>query len=175
MKNIITEEQFFKAIRNDDIKTVKIYIDQHKNNPQALNIKEMAGTTAIMIAAALGHINILQELINAGADVNEVGSGGNTALIYAAREGQTESVEILISANADVNAKDAFQNTAIWHAADKKHFGVVLYLVEIKGIELPIGPGIKIIKDDKFPSLVQVKYYRNIMWTGHIPTGKKDK
>ena len=60
------------------------------------------GETALMAAAAKGRFEIVELLINAGADVNAKGAGGITALMRAATEGQVEIVATLLDAGADV-------------------------------------------------------------------------
>ena len=67
-----------------------------------------------MVAAYIGDFEIVELLIQEGADVNAVTkSGGYTALILAADNANTEMVKLLIDAEADVNAKDNNGRTAL--------------------------------------------------------------
>ena len=74
--------------------------------------------TALMWGAMMGHIEILDVLIKAGADVNLKGEYNRTALILAVLKGHTEIVKALIEAGADVNAKDNGNMTALDYARD---------------------------------------------------------
>jgi ankyrin repeat protein len=56
-----------------------------------------------MIAAAEGHAEVVDRLVDAGANVNAQNFQGRTALMFAARYGYTAIVERLVAARADVN------------------------------------------------------------------------
>lgn len=68
------------------------------------------GSTALFHAASRGHVEVVNCLIEAGADVNMGDKEGSTALISAVRFGRKECMEALIAAGADPNAtpKNAF-------------------------------------------------------------------
>jgi serine/threonine-protein phosphatase 6 regulatory ankyrin repeat subunit B len=87
--------------------------------------------TALMSASERNHIDVVQALIDAGADVNARIEGGATALILAS--GMHESncrhslncpsrvVRALLDAGADVNAKKASGETALTLAKEKSY------------------------------------------------------
>ncbi len=64
---------------------------------------ERRGQNALMWAAAEGHAEVAEALINAGADVNGRLSSGFTPLLFAVREGRANVVRLLLRAGADVN------------------------------------------------------------------------
>ena len=77
------------------------------------------GRTALMVAADKGEAQLLEVLIQAGADVNREQDTeyknsrfmqtekrqmiGCTALMYAAKSGNAQCVQLLLNAGADVN------------------------------------------------------------------------
>jgi ankyrin repeat protein len=61
------------------------------------------GQTALMWAAAEGHADVVQALIDAGADFRLRLASGFTPLLFAAREGRGSVVRVLLKAGADVN------------------------------------------------------------------------
>ena len=61
------------------------------------------GQTALMWAAAEGHADIVQALIDGGADFRARLASGFTPLLFAVREGRTAVVDVLLKAGVDVN------------------------------------------------------------------------
>ena len=59
--------------------------------------------TALMLAIAEGHADIVRTLVDAGADVHAKSAGGFTPLLFAARHGSRASSEILLAAGAKVD------------------------------------------------------------------------
>ncbi len=65
------------------------------------------GNTALMHASSLDRPEIVEMLLNAGADVNSRNFFyESTALMCAAENGRANIVEILLNRGADVNAQD---------------------------------------------------------------------
>ena len=63
------------------------------------------GGTALMAAVNRGHGDVVDLLLDAGANVNAVKSTtGMTALMYGAQSGNAEVVKALVASKADVNA-----------------------------------------------------------------------
>lgn len=85
----------------------------------------MKGRTCLQVAAGIGHLPLVQYLLDRGADANFPASddGGLTALQGAAREGCTEVVDYLIDNGADVRAAPAKNRgtTVLEAAAEAKY------------------------------------------------------
>jgi ankyrin repeat protein len=71
--------------------------------PSAGNVP--AGGTALMLAAARDHIEVVKFLISKGANVNLADEGGGTALIYTVWKGNKEIVALLLEKGADIYAR----------------------------------------------------------------------
>ena len=67
-------------------------------------------------AAIVGHVETVQALIAAGADILAKDASGATPLHYAAKFGHTETVQALIAAGADIDAKDNNGETPLLYA-----------------------------------------------------------
>lgn len=67
-------------------------------------------------AAARNHIDMVQDILAAGADVNVQRQNGDTALIAAAIEGNPETTQLLLQAGADVHATGYDGATALHNA-----------------------------------------------------------
>lgn len=88
------------------------------------------GQTALMLAVSHGRLDMVQLLIEAGADVNIRDEDGSTALMCAAEHGHMEIVKHLLHhPDTDVSVKDNDGLTALAVAMEAGHrdVGVVLY------------------------------------------------
>lgn len=68
-------------------------------------------------AVKKGHTDMVNALLEAGADPNIADSGGRTPLIWAADSRQKAIVDALLKANAKPNIADEFGRTALYWAA----------------------------------------------------------
>ncbi len=62
--------------------------------------------TALLWAADMGHLDVLNLLVHYGASLEAVDENGLTALLWAADRGHVACVKALLQANIDVNAVD---------------------------------------------------------------------
>ena len=128
----IAEIQSFYACQTEDIR------DQEKC--AEVLVKEIVGAnvngspegteTALMSVAALGKVEWLQSLIEAGADVNRKDRCGETALMKAAAESHLDCLKALLQAGADVNAIDKTGWDALMMAAFSADESCVSKLIE---------------------------------------------
>jgi len=86
--------------------------------------------TGLMAASINGDKEIVELLLNKGANPNAKGADDFTSLMGASSEGNKEIVEILLKKGADVNAKNVFGQTALMSAANKGSEEVVEILLE---------------------------------------------
>merc|ERR1719510_1889857 len=88
------------------------------------------GQTALMLAVSHGRLEIVQLLVESGADLNIRDEDGSSALMCAAEHGQVEIVKYLLTQpDTDIFAKDNDGLTALAVAMEAGHrdLGVVLY------------------------------------------------
>ena len=62
--------------------------------------------TALLWAADMGHLDVMQALMAAGADLSARDESGLTPLLWAADRGHVDCVRALLSCDIDVNATD---------------------------------------------------------------------
>jgi len=110
------------AAGNGHLKTLQLLLDNHlasvnerspvtNGSPQALvaslalgaNLYTTGGTTALMLAASANRVEVAEELIRRGADVNVRDAGGHTALDYADQVGH--GVSATLRAHGAVNGE----------------------------------------------------------------------
>jgi ankyrin repeat protein len=73
---------------------------------------------------------MLEKLLKAGADANEVGTEGETALMTAARTGNVDAAKVLMAHGATVDSKDEWKGqTALMWASAQNHPDMVKELI----------------------------------------------
>lgn len=94
------------------------------SNPSLVHspISETEPDQPLHLAAWQGHAEILQLLLQAGADINARGDSEFTPLHYAAKEGKYPEAELLVESGADLNLKDNVGWTPLLRAARGRNF-----------------------------------------------------
>jgi len=77
------------------------------------------GTTPLMMAAMLGKVTKLNELVAAGADINATDERGWTALMFAASGNESEAVQALLKLGANIAHVNKDNKTASDIASDR--------------------------------------------------------
>ncbi len=85
--------------------------------------------TALTLAAINNYAQIVEALVNAGANMDMQNKSGNTALIFAAKKNHHETVEILVNAGANLDIQNNKKNTALILAVKKRHIQIVKILL----------------------------------------------
>ncbi|AVP87409.1 hypothetical protein phytr_4590 [Candidatus Phycorickettsia trachydisci] len=92
------------------------------------NLKNDQGLTPLMYAAA--YVDIMEELLNANADVNALDQDRNTALHIAAHAGETDAVQLLLDAGADANITSEFGYTPLYRAVQVENIDTIHKLLK---------------------------------------------
>jgi hypothetical protein len=79
---------------------------QQQQQQQTISEDEMGLVPALVVAATAGLVDVVEQLLSLGADVNASDTYGRTALHYASMLGNERLVLSLLAAGADVFAKD---------------------------------------------------------------------
>jgi ankyrin repeat protein len=96
-------------------------------------------------AASNGNIEMVENLLYKGANINAKTEKGNTALIVAVENGQNDTVEFLLEEGANVNAKNNDGETALVRAAKRGETEIV-NLLRRYGAVIENGNYVGIIK-----------------------------
>ncbi|MFC1781558.1 ankyrin repeat domain-containing protein [Planctomycetota bacterium] len=111
------EEPIHKAAYEGDLEKVKKIIDR---NPNQINVQDAQDFAPLHLASGKGHIEIVEFLLNHGADIEAEILNGETPLMLAARyagDGKYETIKTLLEHGAKVNHKDNGDRTALHQAA----------------------------------------------------------
>uniref|UniRef100_A0A182ILM6 Protein fem-1 homolog B n=1 Tax=Anopheles atroparvus TaxID=41427 RepID=A0A182ILM6_ANOAO len=88
------------------------------------------GVTALWVAAGLGRLNIVKQLIQHGAQVNHATRKGSTPLRAACFDGRLDLIQYLVAHQANVCTANMYNNTCLMIAAYKNYPDVLQYLLE---------------------------------------------
>lgn len=91
------------------------------NSKELVNSTNQYGWTAIHKACFKGHLAVVKELVQSGADVNLKTNDGDTPILLAAWKGKSTVVQYLLENNADFTAKNRKGQTARSVSLEKRH------------------------------------------------------
>jgi hypothetical protein len=125
------------GIQNNDLETVK---ENLAKNPAIINYQLGEEKTNLLEQAILyNKPDIVNFLLDNGANMNLVDKGESTPLIVAILQNNNDSANILIERGANLNMKDIFGRTALHLTAQKKNRDILQKLLE-KKTEIDIEP-----------------------------------
>ena len=125
------------AAVGNDIPTLKLSLEL---GGSAKNITTRYDGTALIAAAHLGHFEVVQILINAGAPLDHINNLGWTALIESivlgdGGERHLKTLKALVDAGANVNIADQRGQTPLSLARSREYAKMVSILEAAGGIE----------------------------------------
>ncbi|XP_016424298.1 kinase D-interacting substrate of 220 kDa-like isoform X5 [Sinocyclocheilus rhinocerous] len=122
----LTIQSLFSYVEEENLSAIKAHLDKYRE----VDTRNENCQTALMLASEQGSLEIVQELIRRGANVNLDDIDCWTALISAAKEGHTEVVKELLENNANVEHRDMGGWSALMWASYKGRVEVARLLLE---------------------------------------------
>ena len=132
-------DHFLNKRNNEGIQTLK-YVLETNDSRLVKGSRGVSHGNTLHAASAGGHTEIVQILLEKGAEVNVKGGHYGTALIAASRQGHIEIVQILLEKGAEINIKGGHYGTALVAASLEGYTEIVQILLE-KGAEINIKGG----------------------------------
>lgn len=106
-KNLFGHTILYTSVKNSHT-AIATYLLERVLKTHSLNEKYILYT-----AAYLGQLNVLEDLLRKGAEVNDRVEEGEPLLFGAVRGRQLKTIEYLVQKGADINGKDYSNNTAL--------------------------------------------------------------
>ena len=116
------------ACMANDFEMVKALVDAGA----ALDQRSGSGSweSAMVEAVKAGNLNILEYLLNHGADPNDKSGFGTAALHMAAAEGNVQMLSLLLSKGAEINIRDNYGQTPLMYACREGEAEAVEFLLD---------------------------------------------
>ncbi len=140
---ILTQAIHFGEAHINNIRTL---IDGGEN----VNLLTDNKWSALMEAVSKKDKNIIQLLLENGADINIITTHGDTGLMYLARDENdtSELIRLFIKSGADINKQNEFGHTPLFFAAEHGHKNNIQTLLEL-------GANPKITENDGSTALMK--------------------
>ncbi|XP_060807638.1 oxysterol-binding protein-related protein 1 [Amyelois transitella] len=112
------QDSLLYSSRHGELSVVKALLEAKAQGRLTLDInckgksKSNLGWTPLHLASYFGHVDVVEALLEAGANIDEVNDTGDTALHKASFVGNEELVILLLKNNADVNIMNGEGKTA---------------------------------------------------------------
>lgn len=126
-------KKLWEAIDRDDLLMAALAI-KSLQRCGCVDARNTDGETSLMHACEEGKVQIVEALIEAGANVNAKDNKGLTPLMLATWDGHTKVAEILLVAGADINAQNIHGDTASSLAKLEGYTDIVNMLEKIKKV-----------------------------------------
>lgn len=128
------------AVKKDRDPIVKLLL---KGKKLDVNHKNKWGITALHRASKGGYVDIMSDLVDAGANVNVQDLDGRTPLFWASERGHAKAVAYLLKKRADPNILNYDKRSPLHRAARYGHADVAKQLVEKGKVDVNIQDPLK--------------------------------
>jgi ankyrin repeat protein len=106
---------------------------RESSNPESgpsADFADFAGNTPLMYACAGGHLDVVEILLQSGANVEDHNENGHTPLMEAASAGYVNVAKVLLENGAGINThSNEFKESALTLACYKGHLEMVRFLL----------------------------------------------
>lgn len=126
-KKPLTGEDIHSAILRQNFSELERILETREAPIDATN---KFGHSPLMVAAEKGYVDMMDALVDGGADVNFQNDAGKTALMMAAYGGQRGSVDQLLRSGASFDLRDRGGSTALHWAADSGNTDLIEWMID---------------------------------------------
>lgn len=123
----VFNENYVQAVKNNEVEVAKLFIEAGFSPSET----DHSGTPVLSLAVRERHIEMVNLLLEAGADVNATSKDRNyTALMDAAQIGELKIAQLLLKNAADPNTQSKDGQTALILAVGRQDVDVIASLLQ---------------------------------------------
>eukprot|EP01130_Rhizamoeba_saxonica_P005191 TRINITY_DN2077_c0_g1_i2.p1 TRINITY_DN2077_c0_g1~~TRINITY_DN2077_c0_g1_i2.p1 ORF type:complete len:400 (+),score=74.93 TRINITY_DN2077_c0_g1_i2:80-1279(+) len=127
-KEYVPLSDFLEHSRHGDL---ELLIPCIQEDPELINDRDRQGSSALLLAASFGHLDIVKYLIEElGCNIHDQRTDGSTCILRAASRGHTELVQWLLENGANILDRDRCEDTSAMHASAGGHLETLKLLQE---------------------------------------------
>eukprot|EP00027_Filamoeba_sp_ATCC50430_P013293 CAMPEP_0168564146 /NCGR_PEP_ID=MMETSP0413-20121227/13075_1 /TAXON_ID=136452 /ORGANISM="Filamoeba nolandi, Strain NC-AS-23-1" /LENGTH=979 /DNA_ID=CAMNT_0008595769 /DNA_START=183 /DNA_END=3119 /DNA_ORIENTATION=- len=108
--------KLLKEVLEGDVKGITAALSAKTKEPIINSHDEKSGDTSLHIAAELGYREVVQLLLEKGADTSAINKSGQTPLHVGTKKGQLDIIGLILSHGAKVDAIDSQRKTSLCYA-----------------------------------------------------------
>jgi len=124
-------QDIHQAAGKGDLVKVKEFLEK---NPELLNVKDVQGSTPLLVAAYNGQKDVVDFLIEKGADLNSLNNYKYTPFHYSILRRHIEVAEMIIKAGADPNIANVWGYTPLHTCAGRNFIKEAEFLIKNKAV-----------------------------------------
>mmetsp|Transcript_16031 Transcript_16031/g.50256 ORF Transcript_16031/g.50256 Transcript_16031/m.50256 type:complete len:229 (-) Transcript_16031:148-834(-) len=130
---ICSQEMLLEAAEKGDREEVRRHVESGFDVDV---FEEEDGYTPLLLAAECGHLNIVDELLRAGAKTDAKDAYGRTALYAAAVAGHKDVCRCLLRHGANPDARDDDSRTIFWAVLALRHCDMAQLLLDHAAVDV---------------------------------------
>ncbi|XP_063613830.1 ankyrin-3-like, partial [Penaeus indicus] len=119
-----------------DEEAVRKPLDHRANPERPGDLEGEKGSPDLHTAASVGHVNVMRDLLKAGAPRDTINEMGLQAVHCAAKGGHIEALKLLKESECDLTTRTPQGATTLHCAAEGGHVAAVQWLLEHSGLSL---------------------------------------
>ncbi|EDO35910.1 predicted protein [Nematostella vectensis] len=119
--------ELHKAVARQDLDQVRKILSE---NNSVVEVMDKFGLTPLMVAAQKGYIDVMETLLEFGADPNYFNSSGKTCMMISCYSGQEEPAKLLRERGVEWGSRDKNGLTSVHWAADGGHDDLLLWMLK---------------------------------------------
>ncbi|VUD56296.1 hypothetical protein TDB9533_01949 [Thalassocella blandensis] len=120
-------KELFECAGDGSLDTIK---QLNADGVDVLSEKDESGNTPLMVASCWGHLNVVEYLLDMGANIEEKNKNGLAPIVFACQSGMHEVAELLLRRGADNRVLNADGESLLMVASMQGNLDTIKVLLD---------------------------------------------